>query len=131
MTPMHVCRWCGTYVAMMWDLCGDDMLIGNALETYVPMWEPHVHVSECAFPCWEVHNIPTCPLLGTHVPMLRNIVYTHMGTPCFLSKKLCSIVGEHWTLQVEIFLFPHSQHVCSHVGNYQWEHGNKLRAPIK
>ncbi len=84
------------YMSMMWNLCGNDV---------APMWWwhvnwecignicSHVQVSECAFPCWEVHNIPTCSLLGTHVPMLENIVCSHMGTPCFLSKNFCPLLG--------------------------------------
>ncbi len=121
------------YMLMMWNLCGNDVA---PMWWWCANWEcignicSHVQVSKRAFPCLEVHNIPTCPLLGTRVPMLENIMCSHMGTPCFLSKNFCSIVKEHWMLQAEILLFPHSQHVGSHVGNSQWEHGNK-RVPIR
>jgi len=137
MTPMPICRWCGTYVAMIWHLCSDDMLIGNALETYVPMYKflnvhshvgkfitfPHVPSWELMFPCWRTLCVPTwephvsspkkiVPLLGNIECSKLRFSYSHVPNMCV--PMLVILNGNMGTkeLQLDNVLFSH-KNMCS------------------
>ncbi len=100
------------YMLMMWNLCGNDVA---PMWWWCANWEcignicSHVQVSKCAFPCLEVHNIRTSPLLGTHVPMLENIMCSHMGTPCFLPRIFVPLSGNIECSKLRFY--------CSHIPN--------------
>jgi hypothetical protein len=122
---------------MMWHLCGDDVLIGNALETYVPMYKfpnvhshvwkfitfPHVPFWELVFPCWRTLCVPTWephvsfPII--FVPLSGNIECSKLRFYCShipnMSVPMLVILNGNMgtkELQLDNVLFSH-RNMCS------------------